>query len=352
MPTGRVKLSGAFSGHFSVTAALCRANSTATGQCSESLITTIAGGAAALRDGGPAIAAQLHAPTNLALDSAGNLYVADTQNSRVRIIKPDGAIAAFAGTGTGGALVNPAGMAVDKAGTVYIGDAAGVVWAVTPDGGIHTIAGAGADPSNAGFSGDSGPAQNAEFNDPGSLAIPKGLPNAGNVMIFNNGVNRAGGNYSSVDELVLPVDASGNYPLTAGSRQHTSWTFPFTARRPALATLVSLNLLLAGAINELERVSLVVIHGIVDEAMLSAHRELQRIMVRRRPGEPDDLGAAQRSARGPHRDRAGLGRYRVIPYLHYSAQAAIHVRVGLGRVVVIVAGLVFVAIKLVESYRG
>jgi len=47
--------------------------------------------------------------------------------------------------------------------------------------------------------------------------IPTEYPDAGNVTIFNNGVNRTGGNYSSIDEMVLPVDASGNYPLTAGS---------------------------------------------------------------------------------------------------------------------------------------
>jgi uncharacterized protein (TIGR03437 family) len=46
--------------------------------------------------------------------------------------------------------------------------------------------------------------------------IAAGLPDAGNVLVFNNGVNRPGGSYSSVDELVLPVDASGNYPLASG----------------------------------------------------------------------------------------------------------------------------------------
>jgi len=58
--------------------------------------------------------------------------------------------------------------------------------------------------------------------------IAAGSPGAGNVLIFDNGENRPGGTYSQVDELVLPVDASGNYPLTAGSAYGPSqffWTY-------------------------------------------------------------------------------------------------------------------------------
>ena len=58
--------------------------------------------------------------------------------------------------------------------------------------------------------------------------IPKGDPDAGNVLVFNNGINRPGGNYTSVDELVLPVDSSGNYPLATGSAfgpKALTWTY-------------------------------------------------------------------------------------------------------------------------------
>lgn len=55
-------------------------------------------------DGLPAIAAQLNGPTGLALDSAGNLYITDTGNSRVRMIRPDGIMATYAGTGESGSL--------------------------------------------------------------------------------------------------------------------------------------------------------------------------------------------------------------------------------------------------------
>jgi hypothetical protein len=47
--------------------------------------------------------------------------------------------------------------------------------------------------------------------------IPKGLAGAGHILLFNNGVQRPGGSYSSVDELVLPVDSQGRYPFKSGT---------------------------------------------------------------------------------------------------------------------------------------
>jgi sugar lactone lactonase YvrE len=104
-------------------------------------------------DNGPAIQALLSNPANLALDAAGNLYIADSGNARVRVITPDGTMRAFAGTGKPGddgddgpavnaRLTNPVGIAVDASRNVYIGDA-GVkkVRRVTPDGTIQTVAG-------------------------------------------------------------------------------------------------------------------------------------------------------------------------------------------------------------------
>ena len=84
----------------------------------------------------------------------------------------------------------------------------------------------------------------------------------------------------------------------------------------------------------------------------AADREFQRIMIRRGQVKADNPGSAQRSARGPHRDRSWLRRDGVVLYLHHSAQAAVHVRIGFGRVVMIVAVLVLVAVEFVEPYRG
>ncbi len=63
--------------------------------------------------------------------------------------------------------------------------------------------------------------------------IPSGYPGAGNILVFNNGMGRSGGNYSSVDEIVPPVDASGNYALTAGAAYGPSApTWSYTAATP------------------------------------------------------------------------------------------------------------------------
>ena len=103
-------------------------------------------------DNGQASKAQLYGPQATATDRAGNVYVADTQNNRVRKVSPAGVITTFAGNGTAGfagdgsaavnaQLARPAGVAADSAGNVYISDSAnGAVRKVTPDGIINTIA--------------------------------------------------------------------------------------------------------------------------------------------------------------------------------------------------------------------
>jgi sugar lactone lactonase YvrE len=124
-------------------------------------IETIAGtGAAAYcGDGGQAAVACLSSPRSVALDNSGNLYVADVFNHRVRKITPQGLIVAVAGDGTGGFdgdgapatrkhLNHPTSVAVDQNGNLYIADHDNHrIRKVTPDGAIHTVAGAGHGPS-------------------------------------------------------------------------------------------------------------------------------------------------------------------------------------------------------------
>ncbi len=97
------------------------------------VITTIAGGGSALGDGGPATSAQLNNPADAALDAAGNLYIADFGNHRIRKIDTAGVITTIAGTGAGGfsgdggapaeaQLNGPFGVALDGAGNLYIAD--------------------------------------------------------------------------------------------------------------------------------------------------------------------------------------------------------------------------------------
>ncbi|MGW1983665.1 NHL domain-containing protein [Streptomyces collinus] len=144
-------------------------------------ISTVAGtGAAGFRgDGGAATAAQLNLPLGVAVDSTGALYIADYYNHRVRKVATDGVISTVAGTGAagfrgdGGPAVSAQlnglhGVVVDGAGDLYIADLGNHrIRKVTADGKISTVAGTGA----AGFSGDDGPAVSAKLNSPVGVAV-------------------------------------------------------------------------------------------------------------------------------------------------------------------------------------
>jgi hypothetical protein len=168
-------------------------------------------------DGGPATSAELRSPSSVAVDSAGNLVIADWTNGRIRVVAAsngtfygqamtagdiytvagDG-IRGFAGDGgpaTAAELGGPKAVAVDPAGNLVVADAANErirVVAVSNGtfygqamtaGDIYTIAGDGA----RGFSGDGGPATSAGLNGPESVAVDS----AGNVILadeFNSRV--------------------------------------------------------------------------------------------------------------------------------------------------------------------
>jgi sugar lactone lactonase YvrE len=116
-------------------------------------ITTIAGtGMPGFEgDGGPASFARLNEPWGVAVDKAGSLFIADFENHRIRKVTPDGIIRTVAGNGTRGfsgdggpatsaQLNGPSGIAADDAGNMFIADSLNDrVRKVTPDGGIHTI---------------------------------------------------------------------------------------------------------------------------------------------------------------------------------------------------------------------
>lgn len=151
---------------------------------SSGIITTYAGTGVAgySGDGGQAADATLNLPVALATDSAGNLYVVDQGNQVVRKITPAGVITTFAGNGeygysgdgslaTNAELASPSGLAVAANGTIYIADRDNErIRAVTPNGIINTVAGSGA-PLAGGFSGDGGPATNAQLNAPQGVTV-------------------------------------------------------------------------------------------------------------------------------------------------------------------------------------
>jgi sugar lactone lactonase YvrE len=129
------------------------------------VITTIAGNGTQgfSGDNGPATQAQLNAPYDVAGDSAGNVYIDDQNNNRIRKVNPAGIITTFA------QVPLPQGIDVDPAGNVYVVEqAASRILRFPPTGGAGTVvAGTG----TPGYSGDNGPATQAQLQFPAEVAV-------------------------------------------------------------------------------------------------------------------------------------------------------------------------------------
>jgi len=138
--------------------------------------------------------AQIFAPNGIAVDPAGDLFIADTNNHRIRKVAPNGIITTIAGTGTSGfsgdggpgtaaQLSFPTDVAADGLGNVWIADSANNrIRKLTSSGVISTIAGAGA----MGFGGDGGAAVSAQLSRPFSIALDGG----GNLLIADTNNSR------------------------------------------------------------------------------------------------------------------------------------------------------------------
>jgi gliding motility-associated-like protein len=179
-------------------------------------ITTIAGIIGAhgyTGDGGPATSAKLSSPQFVAADNAGNVYITDQGNYVIRKVSPAGIISTVAGNGALGYYDNksngkqatsvsigfPDGIAVDKAGNLYIADNSdNLILQVNTSGIISLYAGT----SNAGNSGDGGPATAAMLYRPMALAVD----NSGNLYISEAGIN-----------IIRKVNAAGIISTFAGN---------------------------------------------------------------------------------------------------------------------------------------
>jgi hypothetical protein len=161
-------------------------------------------------DGGQATAALLNAPGCVAADAAGNFYVSDRANQRIRKIDAAGKISTIAGVGAPGysgdggsailaKLKNPSGIAVDSAGNVFFADMGNNrIRKISASGTITTIAGTGA----ARFSGDGGPAASAAIKHAEGVAVDS----KGNIYISDTGNNR-----------IRMIDARGIIKTVAGT---------------------------------------------------------------------------------------------------------------------------------------
>lgn len=189
----------------------------------DGVITTVAGNGIKgfTGDGGPAIRAELADPAGIAVDAAGDIYISDQGNQRVRRVNPAGVITTFAGTGAPGfsgendpkiggfsgdgvlarqaKLDEPNALWVDRAGNVYICDGSNDrIRKVDTAGVISTVVGSGGE----GFGGDGGPATAARLQWPESLAVDA----AGTMYVVDQGSNR-----------VRRIDTQGIITTVAGT---------------------------------------------------------------------------------------------------------------------------------------
>ena len=161
-------------------------------------------------DGAAAKSAALNTPVYVASDAAGNVYIADQNNNRIRKVNPQGVITTFAGNGaagfsgdggpaTGASFRSPSGVFADGSGNVFIADVGNQrIRKVDTAGNIATVAGNG----TSGFSGDGGPATAASFFNPVRVIVDA----SANLYIADQSNHR-----------VRKVDSSGMVSTIAGS---------------------------------------------------------------------------------------------------------------------------------------
>jgi len=260
------------------------------------IVTTIAGTGGTpgfSGDGGPATAALLDQPLDLIFDPAGNLYIADGSNNRIRKITPAGIISTIAGNGTPGfggdggpatalsvEMNVPVGLALDSAGDLYFGDYGNNrIRKITPAGIISTIAGTG----GSGYNGDGISPTAATLTTPQGVAVygpgniyicdasnyrirkisPVGTSISASATAICQGATALftdptpGGTWTSSNTAVVTVGSATGIVTGAGGGTATiTYTYPFTCGLTYVTQPVTVTTTSAGVITGLSTVCL------------------------------------------------------------------------------------------------
>jgi sugar lactone lactonase YvrE len=175
----------------------------------ERVVSTLAGTAGAFGAAdGTGSAARFSFPIGIAVDAAGNVYVADSRNSTIRKITPAGVVTTFAGVAgqfgsSDGAAANarffvPCGVAVDSGGNVYVADTGNhMIRKITPEGVVSTLAGTAQQPGSADGTGNA-----ARFNSPWGITVDAN----GNLYVSDSG-----------NHTIRRVTAAGAVTTVAGT---------------------------------------------------------------------------------------------------------------------------------------
>lgn len=179
-------------------------------------------------DGGPATASLLNTPISVAVDAAGNVYICDAGNYRIRMINTAGTISTIAGNGSTtyngeglaatAANMGPSSIAINTAGDIYFTDNYNERVRKISGGVVTTVAGAGV----SGFSGDGGSALLATMSYPESIALSV----TGDVFFYDH-----------LNERIRKINVSGTITTIAGN----GTTYPISLGVPATSTGIFMN---------------------------------------------------------------------------------------------------------------
>lgn len=189
-------------------------------------VTTLAGmaGVLGLANGADSLSS-FNKPFSVAADASGNIFVADAGNNVIRKIAADGTVSTFAGTGVAGAddgttqatFNSPLGVAADRAGNVYVADYGNdLIRKITADGTVSTIAG-----KQGVFGMVDGQDTTARFNLPESVAVDA----TGNIYVADNGNNAI--RKITPTGLVSTLAGNGTAGKSEGSGKTASFNSPF-----------------------------------------------------------------------------------------------------------------------------